>query len=48
MAEENEVKRPDKAEAKEHKRKKPPGYRKFQKLLKLVIASPPMRRPHDH
>jgi len=32
----------DKAEAKERP-KKPPGYRKFAKLLKEVISAPPLR-----
>jgi hypothetical protein len=33
----------DKAEVKERP-KKPPGYRKFDKLLKRVINAPPLRR----
>ena len=37
------VKGKDKAEAREPKPKKPPGYRKFQKLLEKVITSKPMR-----
>jgi len=24
---------------------KPPGYRKFEKLLKQVVKAPPMKRP---
>ena len=32
----------DKAE--EEKPKKPPGYRKFEKLLKQVMKAPPMRK----
>ncbi len=35
--------RKDKAEVKERP-KKPPGYRKLQKLLKQVINAPPLRR----
>jgi hypothetical protein len=46
MAEETEVKQSDKAEAKEPRRKKPPGYRKFQKLLEQVVKAPPMRKTH--
>ena len=35
----------DKAvEEKNPKPKKPPGYRKFHRLLKLVINAPPMRK----
>lgn len=33
----------EKVEAKEPRPPKPPGWRKFQRLLKKVIASPPMR-----
>jgi hypothetical protein len=44
MAEENELKQSDKAEAEKPKPKKPPGYQKFQRLLKQVIKAPPMRR----
>lgn len=44
MAEETELKQPDKAEAEKLEPKKPPGYRKFQKLLKQVIKAPPMRK----
>jgi hypothetical protein len=33
----------DKAEVKERP-KKPPGYRKFEKLLKKVVKAPPLRR----
>jgi hypothetical protein len=33
----------EKVEAKERP-KKPPGYRKFEKLLKQVIKAPPMRK----
>jgi hypothetical protein len=33
----------DKVEVKERP-KKPPGYRKFHKLLKQVLKAPPMRR----
>ena len=45
MTEEQEPK-PDKAEDKEKqpKPKKPPGYRKFEKLLKQVVNAPPLRR----
>jgi hypothetical protein len=32
----------EKVEAKEPRPKKPPGYRKFQKLLKQVIKAPPL------
>lgn len=31
-------------EEKKPKPKKPPGYRKFHKLLKQVINAPPMRK----
>jgi len=31
-------------ERKPERPKKPPGYRKFEKLLKQVIKAPPMRR----
>jgi hypothetical protein len=36
----------DKAEAEEKKppAKKPPGYRKFEKLLKRVVNAPPLRK----
>ena len=34
----------DRAEAKEQP-KKPPGYRKFEKLLKQVVKARPLRRP---
>jgi hypothetical protein len=36
-----------KAEDKEksERPKKPPGYRKFAKLLKQVVKAPPMQRP---
>lgn len=36
----------DKAEEKEIKErpKKPPGYRKFEKLLRQVIKAPPVRK----
>jgi hypothetical protein len=41
MAEEQK----DKAvEEKQPKQKKPPGYRKFEKLLKQVVTAPPMRK----
>jgi hypothetical protein len=43
MAEEPELKQSDKAEAEKPKPKKPPGYRKFERLLKQVIKSPPLR-----
>lgn len=33
-------------EEKQPKPKKPPGYRKFAKLLKQVVNSPPMKRSH--
>jgi hypothetical protein len=33
----------DKAEVKEPS-KKPPGYRKFEKLLKQVVKAPPLRK----
>ncbi len=51
MAEENALGQSDKAEAKKPKPKKPPGYRKFKRLLEQVIKSPPMRigtRRPDH
>ncbi len=32
------------AEEKPEKPKKPPGYRKFEKLLKQVIKAPPMKK----
>ena len=32
-------------EEKPTKPKKPPGWRNFQKVLKQVIKSPPMRKP---
>jgi hypothetical protein len=37
----------DKAEEKEQqpRAKKPPGFRKFEKLLKQVVNAPPLRRP---
>ena len=37
-----------KAEDKEksERPKKPPGYRKFQKLLKQVVKAPPLRKTH--
>jgi hypothetical protein len=41
MAEQNKK---DKAEVKEEKPKKPPEYRRFEKLLKQVIKSPPLRK----
>ena len=34
----------DKAEVKEPKPKKPPGWRNFQKLLKQVVTAPPMKK----
>lgn len=36
----------DKAEenAKPPKTKKPPGFRKFEKLLKQVVTAPPLRK----
>ncbi len=34
----------DKAEEEKPKTKKPPGYRKFEKLLKQVVKAPPMRK----
>ena len=34
----------EKAEAKEPKPKKPPGYRKFEKLLKQVVTAAPLRK----
>jgi len=38
----------DKAvEEKKPKPKKPPGHRKFHKLLKQVINAPPMRKAQD-
>jgi len=37
----------DKVEEEKLRPKKPPGYRKFEKLLKQVISSPPMKR-HLH
>lgn len=33
----------DKVEEEKDKRKKPPGWRNFQKVLKQVIKSPPMK-----
>jgi hypothetical protein len=30
------------------KRKKPPGYRNFERLLKQVVAAPPLRRYKDN
>ena len=30
-----------------HKLPKPPGYRKFEKLLKQVVKAPPLRRNHS-
>lgn len=45
MAEEPELKRSDKAEATEKpKPKKPPGYRKFKKLLEQVVTAPPLKK----
>lgn len=38
-------KQQDMAEVKENKPKKPPEYRRFERLLKQVIKSPPMRSP---
>ncbi|MFY9978196.1 MAG: hypothetical protein WAK22_08190, partial [Candidatus Sulfotelmatobacter sp.] len=35
----------DKVEGKEPKPKKPPGFRKFKKLLKRVVNAPPLRKP---
>jgi len=35
----------DKAEGKENKPRKPLEYRRFEKLLKQVIKSPPLRKP---
>ena len=38
----------DKAEEeKQPKAKKPPGYRKFQKLLKQVVTAPPLKKTHE-
>ena len=34
----------DKAEESTPKRKKPPGWNNFQKVLKQVIKSPPLKR----
>jgi hypothetical protein len=34
----------DKVEEKEPKRKKPPGFRAFEKLLEEVIGAPPLRQ----
>jgi hypothetical protein len=34
----------DRAEVKDKKAKKPPEYRRFEKLLKQVIKAPPMRK----
>ena len=34
----------DKAEEEKPQDKKPPGYRKFEKLLKQVVKAPPMRK----
>jgi hypothetical protein len=34
----------DKAVEKEPKAKKPPGFRRFKKLLKQVISAPPLRQ----
>jgi hypothetical protein len=44
MAEPHEKPQNDKAEAEKTKPKKPPGYRKFQRLLEHVIKAPPMRK----
>lgn len=40
------LKQQDKAEdeIKQKKAKKPPGYRKFDKLLKQVVNAPPLRK----
>jgi len=38
----------DKAEVKEKKPRKPLEYRRFERLLKRVIAAPPMRRNKSH
>jgi len=35
------------AEEKQRKPKRPPGYRKFQKLLKQVVNAPPMRKQNS-
>jgi hypothetical protein len=35
----------DKVEEEKVRPKKPPGYRQFEKLLKQVVKSPPMKRP---
>jgi hypothetical protein len=39
----------DKAEeeSQQPRPKKPPGYRKFEKLLKQVVNAPPMRKKPD-
>jgi hypothetical protein len=37
-------KKPDRAEGKEPKPKKPPGFRKFKKLLKQVVGAPPLKK----
>ena len=48
MAEEPQEKPADKAEAEEQPRpKKPPGYRKFEDLLKRVVNAPPLRKKND-
>jgi len=35
------------AEESKSKAKKPPGYRKFEKLLRQVVNAPPLRRVDD-
>lgn len=34
----------DKAEEESQRPPKPPGYRKFEKMLKQVVKAPPMRK----
>jgi hypothetical protein len=36
----------DKAEVRERP-KKPPGFRKFSKLLKQIVKAPPLRKRHS-
>jgi hypothetical protein len=44
MAEQNEPNKSDKAEDTVKRCRKPPEYRRFERLLKQVIKSPPMRK----
>ncbi len=40
----SDLREKDKAEEEKPRPKRPPGYRKFEKLLKQVIKAPPMKK----